>query len=296
MAITRSKLDSTSSKKNASITGGDDNDNEKHDCAKCGEGTSAGNNWVGCDNCGLWFHEQCSGLPKEVWPYIQDKHIFYLCDICVKNKTTIKLLQPSIVETVKKSLQETVPKIINNTLKEVVNPGVATPSSHSFSSSNNSPENTFIINGVPDLGDSEIKQTEDDAVALDKIFSHISEDSANIISARRLGKKRASTQNSSRSQGLSPSGSQGVQCRPLLVTCNPWFLRKCLAKSYKLQDYEHRIYFKKYLTSSERSVEKKLLAKRYELLQSGEYERKQFRIRKLELFYNGVKIPVDGTA
>ena len=45
MAMTRSKLDSTSSKKNATKTGSDDN--EKHDCAKCGEGTSAGNTWVG---------------------------------------------------------------------------------------------------------------------------------------------------------------------------------------------------------------------------------------------------------
>ena len=45
--MTRSKLDSTSSKKNASKTGSDDNDKEKHDCAKCGEGTSAGNTWVG---------------------------------------------------------------------------------------------------------------------------------------------------------------------------------------------------------------------------------------------------------
>ena len=74
-----------------------------------------------------------------------------------------------------------------------------------------------------------------------------------IKSARRLGKRRASTQNSSGSQGSSHSGSQGVQCRLLLVSCNPWFLRKCLAKSYKLQNYEHRIYFKKHLTSSEGS-------------------------------------------
>ena len=50
------------------------------------------------------------------------------------------------------------------------------------------------------------------------------------------------------------------------------------------------------LPLSERSVEKKLLAKRYQLLHSGEYEKKQFHIRKLKLFYNGVKIPVDGTA
>ena len=160
----------------------------------------------------------------------------------------------------------------------------------------NSPENTFIVNGVPDLGDSEIMHSEDDAVALDTIFRVNNENSANIISVRRFGKKRASTQNSSGSQGSSPTGSQGVQCRPLLVSCNPWLLRECLGKSYKLQDYEQRIFSKKYLTSSERSVEKKLLEKRFELLQSGEYERKQFRIRKLELFYNGVKIPVDGTA
>ena len=86
----------------------------------------------------------------------------------VKNKTTLKLLQPSIVETLKRSLHETVPKTINNTLKEVVNPVDAAPSSHSFSFSSNSPETTFIINGVPDLGESEIKQTEDDAVAFIK--------------------------------------------------------------------------------------------------------------------------------
>ena len=175
-------------------------------------------------------------------------------DLCPFDQKNLTYLQPP-----EKSLQETLPKIINNTLKEVVNPGVATPSIQSFSSSNNSPKNTFIINGVPDLGYSEIKQTEDDGIALDKKFRHINEDSANIISAWRLGKKRAITQNASGSQGSSPSGSQGVPCRPLLVTCNPWFLRKYLAKNYKLQDSEHRICFKKYLTSSERSVEKNYL-------------------------------------
>ena len=143
------------------------------------------------------------------------------------------------------------PKRIKNTLKEVVHPGVITPSSHSYSSSNNSPENTFIINGVPDLCASEFMQTEDDAASLDKSFRQINEDSANTISARRLGKKRASTKNS--------SGSQGVQCHPLLVT--PGFCASVLRKvtSYKTMNID---YIKKYLTSSERSVKKKLLAKK----------------------------------
>ena len=83
--MTRSNLDSTSPKKTASKTGGDDNDMEKHDCAKCGEGTRVGNNWVRCDNCGFWFREQCFASPKEVSPYIQDKHVLQPYDICVEN-------------------------------------------------------------------------------------------------------------------------------------------------------------------------------------------------------------------
>ena len=46
MAMTKSKLDSTSLKKNASKTRVDDNDKKNHDCAKCVKGTSDGNNWV----------------------------------------------------------------------------------------------------------------------------------------------------------------------------------------------------------------------------------------------------------
>ena len=48
------------------------------------------------------------------------------------------------------------------------------------------------------------------------------------------------------------------KCRPLLITYeSPHFLSRCFARSFKLEDYKHPVYLKKFLFSSEREIERK---------------------------------------
>ena len=90
----------------------------------------------------------------------------------------------------------------------------------------------------------EIKQLEDDAVALGKIFRHINKFLLTSYLLEGLAK---------REQALRiPVGLKVPRLLGLKVYSAARFLLHAtfLAKSYKLQEYEHRIYFKKYLTSS----------------------------------------------
>ena len=50
---------------------------KEHECAKCGEWMTTGNDWVVFENCGLWFHERCSSLPEQIWSYMEDEITFF---------------------------------------------------------------------------------------------------------------------------------------------------------------------------------------------------------------------------
>ena len=104
---------------------------------------------------------------------------------------------------------------------------------------------------------------------------------SNISSFRRLGKS------------LPDGSTERRKCRPILVTTNSKnFLDRCFARSHHLKTFRLPIYIKKALSPAERETEKQLLAKRHELIQNGGKLRENFRIKKLQLFYDGVLVPI----
>ena len=95
----------------------------------------------------------------------------------------------------------------------------------------------------------------------------------NITPARRLGKSQT-------------ANNEHRTCRPLLIaTNNAHFMDRCFARSNHLQDFRIPVYLKKFLSSSDREIEKKVLAKRYEMINVENKEKKDFPIKHLHLFY-----------
>ena len=136
--------------------------------------------------------------------------------------------------------------------------------------------NKFIINGIPESGSSFLSQIESDTKIIEEILEKMGLKSENNIKeARRLGKHK------------NPDTDERRLCRPLLITTdNPYFMEKCFARSHHLKDFRLTVYIKKFLTRAERDLEKKILTKRYDMINGGK-KRTDFRIKKLQLFYKG---------
>ena len=72
--------------------------------------------------------------------------------------------------------------------------------------------------------------------------------------------------------------------RSLVVTLTSvWDKNKIIQNSHLLKTYKNKIFISSELTSTERIVERKLLKKRWELIQSG-VARKDLKIRNLKLY------------
>ena len=81
--------------------------------------------------------------------------------------------------------------------------------------------------------------------------------------------------------------------RPLTVSSNnSQFLSKRFARRCKLHIYPLLVYFRKFLSSADKEVENRILAKRCEILNTEGKDRYDLRIRNLELFCRGVCVPV----
>ena len=118
---------------------------------------------------------------------------------------------------------------------------------------------------------------------MEKLVSFIGVNhSGNINSLRRLGKS------------LPKGSNERRKCRPSIVTSsNPLFMETCFARSHKLQNYDDPVYIKKLLSPDDQATEKKILAKRYDMIANQGKDKSQFKIKKLQLFYQGEKVEVE---
>ena len=108
----------------------------------------------------------------------------------------------------------------------------------------------------------------------------------NIKSTRRLGKGKIEADTNS---------STKVWRKPLLVTCENdrgWFMERCFHKSYKVQQFDYPVYLKRFLTSAERSLEKKVLGKRYSMIHEENFDKHDFKIKNLVLYYKGKEVRI----
>ena len=152
---------------------------------------------------------------------------------------------------------------------------------------NHSPELQFVITGLPETETTYFKQIDKDTTEVENIVQHMHLQSENNISAiRRLGRVLKAN--------VDETGQESrARCRPLLVTTsNSRFLNSCFARSHYLQNYPTPVYVKKFLSQDDRRLEKELLAKRYEMVTTEGKDRKDFRIKKLKLYYRNELVEI----
>ena len=121
----------------------------------------------------------------------------------------------------------------------------------------------IMINGLPEIANSYNKLIESDTKLLDEVITFMGPKSdGNIVQARRLGKFKNPANNERRLYG------------PILITTNsPHFMENSFARSHYLKDFRIPVYIKKFLTQSDRKLEKKILSKRFQMVGGGKIKR-----------------------
>lgn len=283
---------------------------------------------IGCHGCVKWFHGQCVSLSDDEVKWLGSRmNCLWMCDACLESNSPIlpeakslslqndnittylksisgkidslrevvskqnsKNLADSpanksqLKDVVEKSLEEKLPEVIAKSFKDSIN---TTVSNNDRPQSNVSSSVQFIITGVPEAIGPLSDLHESDSSHVNSIISFLNEKSeGNIKSIRRLGKRKNETDTNS---------STKVWRRPLLVTCENdrgWFMERCFHKSYKLQQFDYPVYLKKFLTSAERSLEKKVLCKRYSMIHEENADKHDFKIKNLVLYYKGKEVKI----
>jgi len=162
------------------------------------------------------------------------------------------------------------------------NKPIIQPAQSSKPQNNNSTSMTkyrLRISGICEPS-SQLKPLERQAVEeteLKKILSFMNLGNVLISDFFRLGKFKA----------------ENKRDRTMLVTFQSvWDRRKILSSSYLLKDYEKAVFISPELTAEEKLIERKVLKKRYELIQSG-IKRENIKIRNLKLFHDNVEVKIE---
>ena len=142
------------------------------------------------------------------------------------NKSQLKVV-------VEKSREESLPEVMAKSFKDSFN---TTVSNNDRPQNNVSPNDQFIITGVPGAIGPLSDLHESDSSRVNNIISFLNEKSeGNIKSIRPLGKRKNKTDTKLSSK---------LWQRPLLVTCendSGWFMERCFQKSYKLQQFYYPV-------------------------------------------------------
>ena len=282
-------------------------------CPKCKKPVNRDNDAIDCEKCEKWYHGTCCSLSEEDVQWLGERrNCLWVCNLCLDGSLfTSEAKFDSLLHNINDCLKNNIPEIIKSTFEEeilkntlssqmksnienVMDEGIksypdalaAEPKPKEFFPKQNrscDSDLQFIITGVPEKGETHYERINSDVSSVEKIVSFIGVNhSGKITSLRRLGKSL-------------PKGSNECRkCRPIIVTSsNPLFMETCFARSHKLQNYDDPVYIKKLLSPDDRALEKKILAKRYDMIANQGKDKSQFEIKKLQLFYQGEKVEVE---
>ena len=113
--------------------------------------------------------------------------------------------------------------------------------------------------------------------SVEKIFSHMNLNNITITDCFRLGKFK----------------TENIRPRTLIVTfASVWDQRKVISQCFQLKSYSEKIFISPELSNEDKIKEKKLLNKRWQLIQSG-VERQHLKIKNLRLFNNQNEVDLD---
>ena len=230
---------------------------------------------IACDSCGVWYHGcSCAGLSQDdVTVMGRIRGCLWICCVCHNDDVfTSEAKLNSLIA--KKEFKISV-KSIQNSLDEIKTKLEPT---HKVPKAPPSGETTcreILISGlVEDKGDFHSSFEADD-FKLKEVFQHIGEPMLSIETTRRLGRPQRDSK----------------RPRPLLVRfTSEWDARKSLSKAYKLKSYPVQLYFSKSLNKEDQATRRKLLEKRYQMINNENVPKEELRIKGLKLMRNGVEV------
>lgn len=147
-------------------------------------------------------------------------------------------------------------------------------------SSKSNPELKYqiLISGMPEAEcPDKLQRIERDANLVHDMTNFLSLNKPPIREVHRVGKFNNNSQ----------------RTRHLIVTFQSvWEVNKILAAASNLKNYKHKIFVRRVLTEAERTIEKKILRKRWELIQSG-INRADLKIKNLKLYQEGSEVSIE---
>ena len=277
------------------------NKSTKFPCGACK--AECKSNCVQCSDCGKWFHQECTNLPANVFAALgKIKGLFWKCDACVDNVVTAAedQLQQLIQET--KANVSFFDVMKNELLNEIK---VIKQSMTTFQEKMNLKRESVHVQNTknrPETEPTASKKPADDNKHLTQLkFIGVAESPEKYNLNQKLNDKEAVDEILA-DIGLNAKSSDCMRLgkfaehkkRPILVTFNSvWDARICLSKAIENKFFEtNRILIVRALSRDEQEIEKAILKKRFELVQSG-IDRSQLKIRNLKLYNNGQLVTLD---
>ena len=75
-----------------------------------------GDDWIQCDFCDGWYHENCSGLPEVIISQLsQAKYLLFRCSLCLDYKK----VEETTRKVIKDTIQEMLPSIMKTALEQL---------------------------------------------------------------------------------------------------------------------------------------------------------------------------------
>ena len=88
----------------------------KEQFCSCYKGDEVGDDWIQCDFCDGWYHENCSGLPEVIISQLsQAKYLLFRCSLCLDNKK----VEETTRKVIKDTIQEMLPSIMKTALEQL---------------------------------------------------------------------------------------------------------------------------------------------------------------------------------
>ena len=259
----------------------------------------SGVNWLQCEKCRNWVHSACMNYSQEEFKFLEKaSNVSFTCNECLGKSSaevldTAKAVMTELLE-MKTALGE-VKQAVQQTQVKQMKPSEPPAKLYSDvlkSKSDYSRELRF--SGIPEhkMKNANVNRAENRR----DIFEHEEQQLGAAIQVLGIEPKEISS-----FRRLGPYDPEKSRPRPILVKfTQEYFAEKILARAVAFKDYEpkyeektYSIFVSKSLNVEEQKLEQKLLKKRRELLNSGEAEAKDLRIRKGVLYHKGTEVKIE---
>ena len=253
------------------MTGKNKNDSRsklKYPCGLCGEECKT--NTIQCAKCEKWNHQQCTEVPPAIMAYLgKVKGLFWSCDAClgtpIKDSSALSVLEQKV---------EIITEQITNLSKTMNSLNPPTPM-HKHQDQQQVTKRSVRVSGLPESTAKNIyERKSDDIQKIKTIVADIGVTDLKVNNIIRMGKF-----------------SEGRNRTLIVELPNIMDVELLVSKAIKGKlGNVHQVYNSPDLTKEEREIEKKLLKKRRELIDSKEVERKDIKIRNLTLYVKNQKV------